>query len=66
MLSDAHLLLNGAVQPSGQDVFIDGSQLNQATFAAASFPTTDRIWERAFDGNLWSDWVATNITSTPN
>jgi hypothetical protein len=61
--SSAHLLLNGAIQPSGQGIFIDAAQLNQASFVASSTPVTDRLWERAFDGELWSDWTAINVTS---
>lgn len=61
--SNAHFLLNGAMQPSGQGIFVDASLLNQTSFVAASSPTTDLIWERAFDGTMWGDWFAVNVTS---
>jgi len=59
------LLLNGSIQPSGQGIFVDAAQFGQASFAAATSPATDRVWERAFDGTMWSDWTAVNVTSHP-
>jgi hypothetical protein len=61
--SNGHLLLNGAVQPSGQGIFVDASQFGQASFAASSSAATDTVWERAFDGTLWGNWVSVNVTS---
>jgi hypothetical protein len=61
--SSGHLLLNGNVQPSGQGIVVDASQFGQASFAAASSPAMDKVWERAFDGTMWSDWTAVNVTS---
>jgi hypothetical protein len=61
--SSGHFLLSGAVQPTGQGIFVDASSFSQASFVASSAPATDRIWERAFDGMLWSDWTAINVTS---
>ncbi len=61
--SNGHFLLSGAVQPSGQGIFLDASQFSQTSFIASSTPTTDRLWERAFDGSLWSDWTAVSVTS---
>lgn len=61
--SNGHFLLNGAVQPVGQGIFLDSTQFNQTSFVASSTPTTDRLWARAYDGNLWSDWTAANVTS---
>ena len=63
--SNGHLLLNGSIQPSGQGIFVDAAQFGQASFAAATSPATDRVWERAFDGTMWSDWTAVNVTSHP-
>jgi hypothetical protein len=61
--SNGHILLGNAIQPSGQGIFVDASQFGQASFAAATSPATDKIWERAFDGTMWSDWTAVNVTS---
>jgi len=61
--SNAHFVLNGAIQPSGQSILLDATQFGQTNFVAASAPATDRIWERAFDGSIWSDWAAINIIS---
>jgi hypothetical protein len=61
--SSGHFLLSGAVQPTGQGILVDASLLGQASFVASSTAATDRIWERAFDGMLWSGWTAINVTS---
>ncbi len=61
--SSGHFLLSGAIQPAGQAITIDASQFGAMSFQAASSPQVDRIWERASDGTLWSDWTAINLTS---
>jgi hypothetical protein len=61
--SNGHFVVGNTVQPTGQGIFLDTSQYNQTSFAASSTPATDRLWERAYDGNLWSDWVAIDVAS---
>jgi hypothetical protein len=57
--SNGHFLLSGGVQPAAQGIFLDSSQFGQTSFVASSTLATDRLWERASDGSLWSDWAAT-------
>lgn len=62
--SSGHWTVGGSAQPAGQAITVDWATYTSATsFAAASTPTTDKIWERAFDGSKWSDWSSINVTS---
>jgi hypothetical protein len=61
--SSGHFLLGGAIQQPNQGIFVDASAFNQANFVAGTSAGVDQIWERAFDGNLWSNWVSINVTS---
>jgi len=55
--------VGGPSASPGQGIFLDATTINQAHFYAASTPTTDRIWERASDGALWSDWHVVNVAA---
>jgi len=61
--SNGHFVLGGAIQSSGQGIFVDAANIGQASFVASSSAATDRVWERASDGNLWGDWHEINVTS---
>jgi hypothetical protein len=62
--SSGHWLVGNIAQPAGQAITVDWTTYTSSTsFAAASTPTTDKIWERAFDGSKWSDWSSINVTS---
>src|SRR5207253_862856 len=49
-----HFLVNGASQPTNQDVYVTAAQLGQTTYQSGS--GTDTLWVRAYDGIKWGDW----------
>ena len=61
--SSAHFVVGSTAQPAGQGIFLSTSQFNQTSFVASSSAATDRLWARAYDGSLWGDWTAINVTS---
>src|SRR5207237_906847 len=49
-----YFLVNGANQPTNQDVYVTDAQLDQTTYQSGS--GTDTLWVRAYDGTQWGDW----------
>jgi beta-glucanase (GH16 family) len=61
--TSGHFAINGTPQGANQAIDVPAAQLNQTSFVAGSAPDVDQIWERAFDGSLWSDWHMLNFIS---
>jgi hypothetical protein len=63
--TSGHWLVGNTIEPAQQAITVDwGTYTTAVNFqAASSAGTMDRIWERASDGMLWSDWHAINVTS---
>jgi len=59
--TSGHFAINGTPQAAGQAIDVSAAQVNQTSFVAGSVPGVDQIWERAFDGSLWSDWHLVSI-----
>jgi probable HAF family extracellular repeat protein len=57
-----HFLLNGAVQPSNQEIYVAGVQLSQFTYRAGS--GADTLWVQANDGTTWGPW-SNSFTVSP-
>jgi hypothetical protein len=63
--TSGHFAINGTPQAAGQAIDVDPTQLALTNYVAGSAPgVVDQIWERAFDGSLWSDWHPLTVTST--
>jgi hypothetical protein len=59
--TSGHFEINGTPQGANQAIEVSAAQVNQTGFVAGSVPGVDQIWERAFDGSLWSDWHSLNV-----
>ena len=57
-----HFEINGTPQGANLAIDVSAAQVNQTGFVAGSAPGVDQIWERAFDGSLWSDWHLLSVT----
>ncbi|MCO5090684.1 hypothetical protein [Bosea sp. (in: a-proteobacteria)] len=55
--------VNGTPQHAQEAIEVLAADLASASFTGASAETTDQLYVRAFDGYLWSDWKAFNVTS---
>ena len=60
--TSGHFAINGAPQGANQAIEVSAAQVNQTGFVAGSVPGVDQIWERAFDGSLWSNWHMLSVT----
>ena len=60
--TSGHFEINGTPQGANQAIDVSAAQVNQTGFVAGSVPGVDQIWERAFDGSLWSDWHLLSVT----
>jgi hypothetical protein len=61
--TSGHFAINGTPQAAGQAIDVDATQLALTSYLAGSAAGVDQIWERAFDGSLWSDWHPLTVTS---
>ena len=60
--TSGHFAINGTPQAAGQAIDVQAAQLDQTSFVTGTAAGVDQIWERAFDGWLWSDWHPLNVT----
>jgi hypothetical protein len=60
--TSGHFEINGTPQGVNQAIDVSAAQLSQTGFVEDSAPSVDQIWERAFDGSLWSDWHMLSVT----
>ncbi|MGN1287563.1 MAG: Ig-like domain-containing protein, partial [Bradyrhizobium sp.] len=58
----SHVTLNGQILAAQQDNLVSASQLALASYQSGS-GGADNLWVRAFDGNVWSPWAKTTVTS---
>ena len=57
-----HFVLNGAVEPTNQEIDIGAGQLSQLAFQNVPGAGPDTIEVRVNDGTLWSSWTSFDIT----
>ncbi len=59
-----YFTVNGVKQAAGQNITIDASQLANTQFHTDS--GSDQLWVRAYDGQVWGNWVGFNVNAPIN
>ena len=60
--TSGHFAIGGTPQGANRASDVSSARVDQTGFVAGSVAGVDQIWERAFDGSLWSDWHLLSVT----